>query len=198
MTEWLSLSFFIHKQFLVVYRINVHPTWNMHVFVYKCIHTFAHTTLSLTHTHTHIHTLILTYTHTHNTKFNRIQLFSGTGSHKLSKNELTTYEPQKNGALALSPCPRNVMCYCYYSCISGRQCFPTHWVQHHWHLLLPIFLILSNIYWSLIKISLFIDDPEKIFRSQGVFCFRCISNPRNFYLGRTFHFFLNLHSLLLN
>ena len=36
----------------------------------------------------------------------------------------------------------------------GDKCFPTHWVQHHRHLLLLIFLILSNIYWSLIKISL--------------------------------------------
>ena len=67
-TEWLSLSFFLHIQFLVLYRINVHPTWNMNVFVYKCIHTLAHKTLSLSLSHTHTHTLILTCTHTHSTK----------------------------------------------------------------------------------------------------------------------------------
>ena len=63
MTEWLSLSFFIHIQFLVLYRINVHPTWNMNVFVYKCIHKLAHTALSLSLSHTHTHT----HTHMHTT-----------------------------------------------------------------------------------------------------------------------------------
>ena len=39
----------------------------MHVFMYKCIHTLAHTTLSLSHTHTHTYTHSYSHIHIHTT-----------------------------------------------------------------------------------------------------------------------------------
>lgn len=80
--------------------------------------------------------------------FNMVQ-FSGTVSHKLTKNGLTIYEPRKINLSQPFPHAQIISCSCFVAnVLFWKMNIFFFTVSNNTDLPFPIFLILSNIYWT--------------------------------------------------